>query len=729
MSDDAFIDASVAFLYASQTGNAESICYNIYQEALGRGFRATYHVLDDHARFDFAALRTVVFVVSTTGDGDPPDNSTKFWRVLRRTAKNNAFAHLRYAILGLGDTNYSNFCNTAVRLDRQLEDAGAHSFYPKGMADDATGLEEVVEPWIDGLWAALEKVARSEKTAASQAPEPEAASGAQDAKESAPAALPGALDGAMAGLRLASPESPPPHQPLVLDFRPMADLKAITGAPKLPAHALALRLHDEPADSADRPSSSSSSPSLSAATYPPWHAELADGHAGDATLRPFLATVAASRQLTSADALKRTLLVDLELPASHNASEDFAGDSFNVFAPTPAASVDRLLELLGIRDAWATLEPLNEKAELPAHLQRFALSATPTARYRLRDILRWSVDLHASPRKQTLRALAECCTDTEDRDRLLYLSSRQGTKAFEDLRMQNPGILDILGTFTSCRPSMDRLLELLPPLAPRSYSICNAPGQGRWQFAFNVVEYRLDVVDPFSAAEEEPRTVAMHRKGLCTPWLAHLADSLGQGELPQVLVGRRPGHFRLPPSAEVPVIMVGPGTGVAPFIGFLQQRELESKQAGKQPSSLPLSWLFFGCRSPHRDELFGAELRQWVERGTLGKLSLCYSRDAQAREAQGASVYVQDAMLKHADELADLLVKQMALLYVCGDAKGMGKDVNNMLAQILCSYANKHPECLAELGFEGKPLLSQVDALQLLMRWSKEHRYLRDLWA
>ncbi|KAJ2474195.1 hypothetical protein IWW56_005873, partial [Coemansia sp. RSA 2131] len=154
-----FVDSHVAFLYASQTGNAESICYNIYETAVQRGFNASYHVLDDYAKFKFSELRTIVFVVSTTGDGDPPDNSARFWRVLRKATRSgeDAYAHLRYAILGLGDTNYSNFCNTAQRLDKQLGEVGARAFYKKGLADDATGMEEVVEPWIDGLWPALQQ--------------------------------------------------------------------------------------------------------------------------------------------------------------------------------------------------------------------------------------------------------------------------------------------------------------------------------------------------------------------------------------------------------------------------------------------------------------------------------------------------------------------------------------------------------------------------------------------
>ncbi|KAJ2902238.1 hypothetical protein GGI21_004583, partial [Coemansia aciculifera] len=170
-----FVDSQVVFLYGSQTGNAESISYSMYEAAVKRGFSAKWHVLDDHDKIGFNDARTVVFVVSTTGDGDPPDNSARFWRVLRKATrgKEGAYSHLRFAILGLGDTNYSNFCNTAQRLDKQLLEAGATAFYPKGLADDGTGLEEVVEAWIEGLWPALARVAHCNSAEASEKEEEE----------------------------------------------------------------------------------------------------------------------------------------------------------------------------------------------------------------------------------------------------------------------------------------------------------------------------------------------------------------------------------------------------------------------------------------------------------------------------------------------------------------------------------------------------------------------------
>ncbi|KAJ2888092.1 hypothetical protein GGI21_006774, partial [Coemansia aciculifera] len=308
----------------------------------------------------------------------------------------------------------------------------------------------------------------------------------------------------------------------------------------------------------------------------------------------------------------------------------------------------------------------------------------------------WACDVQAAPRKALLRALADHCALAGDRDRLLFLSSRQGAEAFDALRRQSPTTLDLLRAFPSCRPPVARLLELLPPLAPRAYSLCNAPAASpvTWRFAFNVVEYCVEAAGHL-----------LQRRGVCTPWL----ERLPRGSSILVAKRRSAGAFRLPSleSERRPVIMVGPGTGVAPFVGFLEQRALEP---GANSPEAPIMWLFFGCRSQKNDFLFREQLEQSHASGVLSRLSTCFSRD----EGDGPK-YVQHAMAQHASELADLLLTQSALLYVCGDAKGMAKDVNDALADILSRHS---PEPL-----------SKPQALELLMRWASERRYLRDLWA
>ncbi|TRY83851.1 hypothetical protein DNTS_006196, partial [Danionella cerebrum] len=150
--------ADFLILYGSQRGQAQSIAEEICQQAAERGFTADTSCLSKVEEYNVdRETRPVVFVVSTTGDGDPPDTAQKFVRRIKnKSLPCNCMSHLYYALLALGDTNYANFCNGGKTIDTRLQQLGAKHFYATGHADDGTGLEVVVEPWVDGLWEALQ---------------------------------------------------------------------------------------------------------------------------------------------------------------------------------------------------------------------------------------------------------------------------------------------------------------------------------------------------------------------------------------------------------------------------------------------------------------------------------------------------------------------------------------------------------------------------------------------
>lgn len=152
-------------LYASQRGQAKAIAENICEQALAHGFSADLHCVSES---DTYSLKTetapLVVVVSTTGSGDPPDTARKFVKEIQdKTLPPDTFAHLRYGLLGLGDSEYTFFCNGGKVIDKRLQELGAQHFYDTGHADDCVGLELVVEPWIAGLWAALTKHFRASR--------------------------------------------------------------------------------------------------------------------------------------------------------------------------------------------------------------------------------------------------------------------------------------------------------------------------------------------------------------------------------------------------------------------------------------------------------------------------------------------------------------------------------------------------------------------------------------
>jgi sulfite reductase (NADPH) flavoprotein alpha-component len=199
--------------------------------------------------------------------------------------------------------------------------------------------------------------------------------------------------------------------------------------------------------------------------------------------------------------------------------------------------------------------------------------------------------------------------------------------------------------------SPQQLAESLRPLAPRQYSIASSlrahPEQAH--FTIDVVRYEL---------------LGRPRGGVAS---TQFGDRLAIGSELPVYLHPAP-HFRLPDDDDVPIIMIGPGTGIAPFRAFIEERAARSAKGR--------AWLFFGARNAACDFLYGDELRALQQRGALTRFDCAFSRDQPAR------VYVQHRMEEQARELASW-VDDGAVIYVCGDAKRMAPDVHRALTTIL----------------------------------------------
>ncbi|KAF9365625.1 hypothetical protein BGX34_009247 [Mortierella sp. NVP85] len=702
--------------FASQTGNAESISRNIHEQAQERGFRSSHYVLNDFAKVDWEKEECLVFVVSTTGDGDPPDNSTKFWRHLRKLKGSAGLTKAKFAILGLGDTNYDNFCQTAKRLDTRLQELGASPFYARGLADDATGLEETVDPWIKNLWPALahqvictpsihdlpqphltkeqeaivNDVIEKQKQEYSHPPSsPKATAAAVSTAKKDDVTEP--LIKSVDNLSVATDNAvvlPATGYKMEIDFSAMANHTNLTALPRVPNANLKLTNVENPVNT----TSIGEIPSFI-----------------QTPTKLISAKINSVQCLTCPDALKRTLSVEF----GFDDDVDYApGDAFGIWAPNDESLVRGVLAALDVKDEDLTKHYKLEGEGIPSHLQPIQ-SAT------LLDIFRYALDLTSVPKKANIRLYADHATDLSDKQKLMFLASKQGSDQFNAFRAQGPTLLDILHTFPSIKVPLARVMETLPPLQPRYYSITSSPmsknGHRRWSCAFNVVTYELPV--------------GFKRRGVCTPWLDELSGKVPFGKavttgfeslrLPMFL---KPNEtkFNLPTETTTPVIMIGPGTGVAPFMGFLEHRA-EQRRIKKRLVNIGTGsrqhlddmfgemWLFYGCRHREKDWLFKEQMEAYIQEGVLTELQLAVSREQDVPNGK----YVQDLIKKESERIWKLLDKKGALIYVCGDAKGMAKSVHDELINVLVEHG----------GFE------KTAAMLELNKWAQEKRYLRDLWA
>ena len=240
--------------------------------------------------------------------------------------------------------------------------------------------------------------------------------------------------------------------------------------------------------------------------------------------------------------------------------------------------------------------------------------------------------------------------------------------------------LNFLKSYPKLRISADELLSLFSPLKARIYSISSSYKALPEQVHLTIASVRYN-------------TDKINHNGVCSTFLSDIITI--DDELQVYLVKNK--HFKIPTDPNQKMIMVGPGTGLAPFRAFIQERNFH-----KAPGE---NWLFFGDRNKEFDFIYREEIEEWLNTKQLHRLELAFSRD------QKEKIYVQTQMLANGKELFSWL-EQGAYFYICGDAKYMAKDVDNALHKIIEAH--------------GK--LSSNDAIEYVNQLKKNKRYLRDVY-
>ncbi|KAH8283641.1 hypothetical protein KR018_010329 [Drosophila ironensis] len=308
-----------------------------------------------------------------------------------------------------------------------------------------------------------------------------------------------------------------------------------------------------------------------------------------------------------------------------------------------------------------------------------------------RTALTHYLEITAIPRTHILKELAEYCTDEKEKELLRSMASisPEGKEKYQSwIQDACRNIVHILEDIKSCRPPLDHVCELLPRLQPRYYSISSSG--------------KLHPTDVHVTAVlvEYKTPTGRTNKGVATTYLKNKQPK--GGEEVKVPVFIRKSQFRLPTKPETPIIMVGPGTGLAPFRGFIQERQYlrdEGKTVGD-------SILYFGCRKRSEDYIYESELEEWVKKGTL-TLKAAFSRD------QEKKVYVQHLLEQDADLIWNVIGENKGHFYICGDAKNMAVDVRNILVKILSTKGN----------------MSEADAVQYIKKMEAQKRYSADVWS
>ena len=356
---------------------------------------------------------------------------------------------------------------------------------------------------------------------------------------------------------------------------------------------------------------------------------------------PLTATLAVNQKITGRDSEKDVRHIEIDLADSGLRYQP--GDALGVWYQNDPALVKELVELL-----WLT-------GEEPVTVDGKTLP--------LAEALEWHFELTVN----TANIVENYATLTRS-ETLLPLV---GDKAQLQHYAATTPIVDMV-RFSPAQLDADALIGLLRPLTPRLYSIASSQAEVESEVHITVGAVRYDI---------EGRA----RAGGASSFLADRVEE--DGEV-RVFIEHN-DNFRLPANPQTPVIMIGPGTGIAPFRSFMQQRAAEGAE-GK-------NWLFFG--NPHftEDFLYQVEWQSYVKEGVLSRIDLAWSRDQQQK------VYVQDKLREQGAELWRW-INDGAHIYVCGDANRMAKDVEQTLLEVIAEYgamdAEAADEFLSELRVE-----------------------------
>ncbi|KAJ2717206.1 NAPDH-dependent diflavin reductase [Coemansia spiralis] len=555
-------DRRLLVLYGSQTGYAKDTAQRIAHQGWRRHFAVQVQAMDEADRAAvLAATCPVIFVCSTTGQGDEPDNMRRFWRfLLRKSHPRTALAGLDFAVFGLGDSSYQKFNFCAKRLFRRLAQLGAQPIVARGDGDDQhyLGIDGALDPWLDELWAAL----------------------------------------------LARFPLPKPIVPSSVAPDPSVDIAFVDSS--------------------------------------------LGGSVNDAMPAPDScpAQLVASERLTAADHFQDVRSIRFELEAPDPRPVWSPGDCAVLRPANQAADVCAFLATMG----WA------DCADVPLRVSARSGSAV-SERIPAVTTLSWLFthyfDITAVPRRSFFEMLYFFSASEDEKERLREFSATEGQDELHTYCMRpRRTIVEVLDDLPHSRVPLEYVFDVFPEIAERSFSISSAAAATP-----SAVELTVAIVE-YKTLMQKPRV------GLCTRWLAHLP--IGQ----RVDMRFARGTMHLPDDPAVPVIMVGPGTGIAAFMAFIRHRRTDGARG---------NYLFFGCRGRDKDFLHHRQLNEWEADGSL-RLFCAFSRD------QDDKIYVQHRIREHGDLVWSLINEQGAAVYVSGNANRMPDDVRQAFTDVVAAH-------------------------------------------
>ncbi|MCA1397363.1 cytochrome P450 [Bradyrhizobium sp. BRP56] len=544
-------------LYGSNLGSAEELATRMADLSEINGFATRLGPLDDYV--GKLPEEGGVLIICASYNGAAPDNATQFVKWLESDLPKDAFAKVRYAVFGCGNSDWAATYQSVPRfIDEQLTKHGARAVYPRGEGDARSDLDGQFQKWF-----------------------PEAA-------------------------KVATKE-------FGIDWN------------------FTRTAEDEPLYAIEPVAQGAVNTIVTQ---------------GGAVPMKVLANSELQTKAGAHPSERSTRHIEVELPASLKYR---VGDHLSVVPRNDPTLVDSVARRFGFLPADQIRLQVSEgrRAQLPVG------NAVSVGR-----LLTEFVELQQVATRKQIQIMAEHTRCPVTKPKLMaYVGDDEASAARyrTDVLAKRKSVFDLLEEYPACELPFHLYLEMLSLLAPRYYSISSSPaGEAqRCSVTVGVVE----------APASSGRGIY---KGVCSNYLARRRA----GDTVHATIKETKAGFRLPDDNAVPIIMIGPGTGLAPFRGFLQERAARRAQG----ATLGPAMLFFGCRHPEQDFIYADELKAFAADG-VSELHTAFSR------ADGPKTYVQHLVAAQKDQVWELIQKG-AIVYVCGDGGRMEPDVKATLMSI-----------------------------------------------
>ena len=561
--------SQLVILYGSQTGNAQDLAERTWRQAKQLNLNSLLSSMNDYDLNRLSEDDIILFICSTTGQGDVADNMTQFWKaIMRKSLPFNCLENLCFFLLGLGDSNYPKFNFVAKKLFRRLVQLGATPLADACLCDDqnSDGYEGTYFNWIKNLWETL-NVSYNEITRSSE---------------------------------------PYPHIYQV-NF---------------------IEETNSPANMEDY--------------------ELATES------RPFYAKVVKNERMTSENHFQNVRMIEFDCQNTKRIEYE-AGDVLMIQPNNLDRLKTKFLELFSHLNLNLQ-QKIEVKCNFPNEIidKELKLNRIKT----VDDLFQFYFDYNSIPRMTFFELFSRYATNELEKEKLQEFLSREGREDLYDYCYRpRRTILEIFADFpltTQNVKKLEDLLNLVPGLKPRAFSIASSPTlhKEKIQLLVAVVEYKTRMYEK--------------RVGTCSNWLASI--EVNNNVFAPIWIKK--GSFNV--NWTNPIICIGPGTGVAPFRSMINERINKYKNFN--------NYLYFGCRSKTADFYFQHEWSDLTNSDML-KLHTAFSRD------QENKIYVQDELLNSSEMVFELIDKQGAYIYIAGNSKRMPDDVIETLKLIIQRHA------------------------------------------